>query len=151
LKDISAAGCCKPAATSLSDAAAPRSELAAAGLVIKSPNGDVTLKKPRRGAWITGCAQFSSARCFPKRCCSQIVTTTRTGSGNLLANKENRANIPPKRNRKDPICFSPYLYRTRNLIERLFNKIKQRRRVTTRYNKLAFVKLASIRVLAVRL
>jgi transposase len=27
------------------------------------------------------------------------------------------ANIPPKRNRKDPICFSPYLYRARNLIE----------------------------------
>src|SRR4051794_4319374 len=32
------------------------------------------------------------------------------------------ANIPPKRNRKDPICFSPYLYRARNLIERFFNK-----------------------------
>jgi len=28
------------------------------------------------------------------------------------------ANIPPKRNRKDLICFSPYLYRARNLIER---------------------------------
>jgi transposase len=39
------------------------------------------------------------------------------------------ANIPPKRNRKDPICFSPYLYRARNLIERFFNKIKQCRRV----------------------
>jgi transposase len=26
------------------------------------------------------------------------------------------ANIPPKQNRKDPICFSPYLYRARNLI-----------------------------------
>jgi transposase len=26
-----------------------------------------------------------------------------------------RANIPPKRNRKDPICFSPYLYRARKL------------------------------------
>jgi transposase len=38
------------------------------------------------------------------------------------------ANIPPKRNRKDPICFSPYLYRDRNLIERFFNKIKQCRR-----------------------
>jgi transposase len=38
------------------------------------------------------------------------------------------ANIPPKRNRKDPICFSPYLYRARNLIERFFNKIKQCRR-----------------------
>jgi transposase len=33
------------------------------------------------------------------------------------------ANIPPKRKRKDPICFSPYLYRARNLIERFFNKI----------------------------
>ena len=30
------------------------------------------------------------------------------------------ANIPPKRNRKDPICFSPYLYRARNLVERFF-------------------------------
>ena len=61
------------------------------------------------------------------------------------------ANIPPKRNRKKPICFSPYLYRARNLIERFFNKIKQCRRVATRYDKLAanylaFVKLASIRL-----
>jgi transposase len=61
------------------------------------------------------------------------------------------ANIPPKRNRKDPICFSPYLYRARNLIERYFNKIKQCRRVATRHDKLAanylaFVKLASIRI-----
>jgi hypothetical protein len=39
------------------------------------------------------------------------------------------ANIPPKRNRKDRICFSPYLYRGWNLIERFFNKIKQCRRV----------------------
>jgi len=37
-------------------------------------------------------------------------------------------NIPPKRNRKDPICFSPYLDRARNLIERFLNKIKQCRR-----------------------
>ena len=61
------------------------------------------------------------------------------------------ANIPPKRNRKEPICFSPYLYRARNLVERFFNKIKQCRRVATRYDKLAanylaFVKLASIRI-----
>jgi transposase len=61
------------------------------------------------------------------------------------------ANIPPKRNRKDPICFSAYLYRARNLIERFFNKIKQCRRVATRYDKLAatylaFIKLASIRI-----
>jgi transposase len=40
------------------------------------------------------------------------------------------ANIPPKRNRKEAICFSPYLYRSRNLVERFFNKIKQCRRIT---------------------
>jgi transposase len=54
-----------------------------------------------------------------------------------------------KANRKEPICFSPYLYRARNLVERFFNKIKQCRRIATRYDKLAanylaFVKLAAI-------
>jgi transposase len=61
------------------------------------------------------------------------------------------ANIPPKSNRKDPICFSPYLYKARNLVERFFNKIKHFRRIATRYDKLAanymaMIKLASIRV-----
>jgi transposase len=49
------------------------------------------------------------------------------------------ANIPPKSHRKDPICFSRHLYRDRNLIERFFNKIKQLRRVATRYDKLVAV------------
>jgi transposase len=61
------------------------------------------------------------------------------------------ANIPPRSNRKEPICFSPYLYRARNLVERFFNKIKHCRRVATRYDKLAanylaFIQLASIRL-----
>ncbi len=61
------------------------------------------------------------------------------------------ANIPPKSNRKDPICFSPHLYKARNLVERFFNKIKHFRRIATRYDKLAanymaMMKLASIRV-----
>ena len=52
---------------------------------------------------------------------------------------------------RNPICFSPCLYRDRNLVERFFNKIKQCRRVATRYDKLAanylaFVKLACIRL-----
>jgi transposase len=47
------------------------------------------------------------------------------------------ANIPPRCNRSEPICFSPYLYRARNLVERFFNKIKQCRRVATGYDKLA--------------
>ena len=61
------------------------------------------------------------------------------------------ANIPPRRNRRDPICFSPFLYRDRNLVERFFNRIKHCRRIATRYEKraanfLAFVKLAAIRI-----
>jgi transposase len=45
----------------------------------------------------------------------------------------------------------PGQVRARNLIERFFNKIKQCRRVATRYDKfaanyLAFIKLASIRI-----
>jgi transposase len=68
----------------------------------------------------------------------------------LFASREHGRTFRRNENRKDPICFSPYLYRARNLIERFF-KIKQCRRVATRYDKLAanylaFVKLASIRV-----
>src|SRR5229473_3420740 len=46
------------------------------------------------------------------------------------------ANIPPKSNRGDPICFSPYLYRARNRVERFFNRIKQCRGAATRYDSL---------------
>ena len=61
------------------------------------------------------------------------------------------ANIPPKRNRKEPMCFSPHLHRARNLVERFFSKIKQCRRIAIRYDKLAanylaFIKLAAIRI-----
>jgi transposase len=47
--------------------------------------------------------------------------------------------------------LQPYLYRARNLVERFVNKIKQCRRVATRYDKLAanypaFIQLASIRL-----
>ena len=69
----------------------------------------------------------------------------------LAAEKGAWPNIPPRCNRNDPICFSPYLYRARNLVERFFNKITHCRRVATRYDKLAanylaFVQLASIRL-----
>src|SRR5277367_7189709 len=46
------------------------------------------------------------------------------------------ANIPPKRNRKDPICFSSYLYRARNLVETVLQQ-HQCRRIATQYDGLA--------------
>lgn len=70
---------------------------------------------------------------------------------NLIFEQGGWANIPPKSNRKSPICFSPWLYKQRNLVERFFNKLKYYRRIATRYDKLgssflAMVKLASIRL-----
>ncbi|WP_288410541.1 IS5 family transposase [uncultured Herbaspirillum sp.] len=43
--------------------------------------------------------------------------------------------IPPRSNRKTKRRYSRALYRTRNLVERFFNRIKQFRRVSTRYDK----------------
>jgi transposase len=61
------------------------------------------------------------------------------------------ANIPPKRNRRQPICFSPFLYKDRNLVERFFNKLKHFRRSATRYDKLAANFLAMLKLACVRL
>lgn len=61
------------------------------------------------------------------------------------------ANIPPKSNRKDPICFSRHLYRDRNLIGRFFTEIKQFRRIATRYDKFAENFLASLKLAYVRI
>ncbi|WP_100962110.1 IS5 family transposase [Bosea sp. FBZP-16] len=46
-------------------------------------------------------------------------------------------NIPPKANRRWKNCFSPVLYRDRNAIERMFCRIKDFRRVATRYDRKA--------------
>lgn len=46
-------------------------------------------------------------------------------------------NIPPKANRRWKPCFSPVLYRDRNAIERMFCRLKDFRRVATRYERLA--------------
>ncbi len=61
------------------------------------------------------------------------------------------ANVRPMPNRLDPIPFSKFLYRYRNVVERFFSKIKHFRAVATRYEKhddnyLALVKIASARI-----
>jgi transposase len=57
--------------------------------------------------------------------------------------------VPPKRNRKRQHAYDKALYKERNRVERFFSRIKQCRRIATRYDKLAhtfmgFVVLASI-------
>ena len=69
----------------------------------------------------------------------------------MVTDQKAWANIPPKSNRKDPICFSPYLYKARNAVERFFNKIKYFRRIATRYDKLGSVYLTMVKLAAIRI
>ena len=67
-----------------------------------------------------------------------------------LAKAEVEAVIPAKSNRKSPTPHDRKKYRWRHLIERLFNKLKNWRRIATRYDKareshLSFVAIASIK------
>lgn len=60
--------------------------------------------------------------------------------------------IPARKNRTEPIAYDRHLYKERNAIERYFARIKQYRRVATRYDKkaanfLGFVWLASIAIM----
>ncbi|AQS86511.1 transposase [Acetobacter aceti] len=52
--------------------------------------------------------------------------------------------IPPKRNRTTQRKTDFALYRERNLIERLLNKLKQFRALATRYDKLKSTFLAAV-------
>ena len=59
--------------------------------------------------------------------------------------------IPPRSNRKDAIPCDFRAYKDRNRIERMFNKVKQFRRIATRYDKTrasftAFLNLAAVRL-----
>ncbi len=59
--------------------------------------------------------------------------------------------IPMRKSRKLRVAVDRTLYRLRNLVERCFNKLKNARRVATRYDKtaesfLGFIDITSIRV-----
>jgi transposase len=52
--------------------------------------------------------------------------------------------VPPKDNRKEPWEYDKNLYKLRNVVERLFRRIKRFRRIFTRYDKLDVMFLAFI-------
>lgn len=60
--------------------------------------------------------------------------------------------IPPKSNTRNPWKCDWFLYKERHLVENFFLKLKQFRRIATRYDKLAssflaFIYIASISIL----
>ncbi|OJY02037.1 MAG: IS5 family transposase [Rhizobiales bacterium 63-22] len=68
-----------------------------------------------------------------------------------IASAEVEAVIPSKSNRREPIAHDKAKYKWRNQIERLFNKLKNWRRIATRYDKtrqsyLGFVAIAAVKL-----
>ena len=59
------------------------------------------------------------------------------GLASLLEERGAQAVIPPNPTRKHPHAYNKRAYRARNLIERMFCRLKDFRRVATRYDKLA--------------
>ena len=66
----------------------------------------------------------------------------------LLANQGAKAVIPSTTSRNLPIPYNKTIYRQRNLIERMFARLKDFRRVATRYDKLARNFLAGAMIVA---
>lgn len=68
---------------------------------------------------------------------------------NLLAQMDIDAVIPSIARRKPLIPYDRATYRQRNLIERMFARLKDFRRVSTRYDKLARNFLAGVLIAAI--
>jgi len=59
--------------------------------------------------------------------------------------------IPARKSRKEPEPIDDFLYALRNLVERCINKLKNARRVATRYDKTAASYLGFIELVSARL
>jgi transposase len=68
-----------------------------------------------------------------------------------IEDKGGVAVIPGRSNRKQQPFLDPFVYALRNQIERCFNKLKNARRLATRYDKTARSYLAFIQIVSARL
>ena len=57
----------------------------------------------------------------------------------MLADQDITPCIPPKKNRKTTIEYCKSLYKTRHKVENLFAKLKDWRRIATRYDRCAHI------------
>ena len=85
------------------------------------------------------------------RCWRQYLGLARHPSRDGLCRRRISPVIPQLRTEKTPRLMDRDLYRERNVVERLVGKLKEYRRIATRYDKLAasylaFVQLAAIRI-----
>jgi len=65
-----------------------------------------------------------------------------------LADKGIATCIPGRKNRKEPIQYDQVLYKQRNLVERMFGRLKDWRRIATRYDRCAHTFMSAICIAA---
>jgi putative transposase len=65
-----------------------------------------------------------------------------------LAHIEIQPCIPGRANRKTPIPYDPKIYKQRNRIERMFGRLKDWRRIATRYDRCAHTFMSAICIAA---
>jgi transposase len=90
----------------------------------------------------------------PKRRPRRVSGDKRYSSGKIrqyLRQRGIRMTIPRKTNERRTGPFARALYRTRNRVERLINRLKQSRRIATRYEKRAENYLAMLTLAAIML
>jgi transposase len=82
---------------------------------------------------------------------SELVADKGYDSNDLrhwLTERGTIAVIPPKRHRKEKLDFDRAVYRHRNIIERMFCRLKDWRRVATRYDRKIETFMATIAIAA---
>ena len=70
---------------------------------------------------------------------------------NALQDKGIEPCIPPKKNRKTHIPYDKTLYKQRHKVEIMFGKIKDWRRIATRYDRCAHTFFSAIQIAAIAL
>jgi transposase len=68
---------------------------------------------------------------------------------NYLIARKIKPVIPGRTNRVQPIEYDAHIYKERNYVERFFGRIKEFRRIATRFDKTATMYLASITLVAI--
>ena len=86
--------------------------------------------------------------CRPPDSCSPTRATTPTGFAGALAERGITACIPSKSNRKEPVQHDRILYRQRHKIENMFGRLKDWRRIHTRYDRCAHTFFSAICIAA---
>ena len=86
-------------------------------------------------------ADITQAPALIEGFCAQTVVADKGYDANafvaLIHAAGAAAVIPPRSNRIEQRVYDRHLYKDRNLVERSFNRLKQFRRIATRYEKLA--------------